>query len=231
MEDMDKWVRAKAVKGLFPTAEQPPQSPAATPSEPAFDFFEAASPEAPESAPVEEFIPAFDFFGGNPEPPPPPEPPPAEPVPMATPAEEGATNFRLTVPMASAAEPPAPKPHVPMAAPASAVDLLLPPLTPDLTGPELALEANGSARQTGVYLELFVTSGWLLARGATVDGVTSETYLRLSRLDSAFLSVQRGADIVLAFRSGTQTVAVQCDGGAASARALLSRVVDAAGER
>jgi hypothetical protein len=80
-EDMNRWVKAKAVKGLFAPmaadaeAGDPPPVPAD--GDTAFDFFGAGRPPAAtaeEVVPTEQFNPAFDFFGVG---------PPASAVPQA----------------------------------------------------------------------------------------------------------------------------------------------------
>jgi hypothetical protein len=71
-EDMDRWVKAKAVKGLFDPAAADEER-VDRPSEPAdgdtvFDFFGAGRPPEAESEPepAATFNPAFDFFGVGP---------------------------------------------------------------------------------------------------------------------------------------------------------------------
>jgi len=99
----------------------------------------------------------------------------------------------------------------------------------DLTGPELALQPDGTARPTGGVVELSLAGGWLLARSAAPDGSTAEMHLRLSRLDAAVLRHRPGAGTVLSFHVGPQTVAVQCTEVAEQARAFLRRVLDTVG--
>lgn len=129
-EDMDRWVKARAVKGLF----APDDLPSAADDSPAvgsmFDFFGANLPTAP-LEPANEFIPAFDFFSGSaapaeakiePLPPiapldkktklfrkPKPDSLPLEEIPIAAPAPqptvEDSGSFQLIVPMAVPVEP------------------------------------------------------------------------------------------------------------------------------
>jgi hypothetical protein len=230
-EEMDRWVKARAVKGLFASAE-PTTGAAPAGGDSMFDFL-GAPPMEPESpAPVQEFIPAFDFFGGAPPPAPPKEEPPPEPPPSPPPrAVEDSANFTLMVPMATPVEPPVAEsePEVPMALPASAVDLPPPKTTAELTGPEVTLQADGSAQPTGAVVELSVTGGWLSAKSAAPSGEVAETWLRLGRLEAASLRDRPGAGLVLSFHAGSQTVAVQCDGDSEAARAFLRRVAEAAG--
>src|SRR5436190_13729112 len=66
-EDMNRWVKARAVKGLFaPAAAEATTAPAPEPAEgdTVFDFFGAGRPPAsePQPVPAESFNPAFDFF-------------------------------------------------------------------------------------------------------------------------------------------------------------------------
>jgi hypothetical protein len=103
-----------------------------------------------------------------------------------------------------------------------------PPLTAELTGPEVTLRPDGTATPTGAVVELSVNDGWLLAKSATPDGKIAETYLSLSGLTAATLR-DRGVGSVVSFHAGGEIVAVQCDGDADAARAFLRRVLDAAG--
>src|SRR5436305_1610265 len=59
-EDMDRWVKARAVKGLFTTEEPSSLEPAG--GDTSFDFF-GVGPLETASEPANEFHPAFDFFG------------------------------------------------------------------------------------------------------------------------------------------------------------------------
>jgi hypothetical protein len=59
------------------------------------------------------------------------------------------------------------------------------------------------------------------------DGSTSESYLRLRQLAAIMLRERPGADLVLSFHAGADSVAVQCEGDAVPARAFLQRVLDA----
>jgi hypothetical protein len=245
-EDMERWVKARVVKGLF----TPPDAPPLAEAEPIgtdsmFDFFGGGPPiAAPEAA--NEFHPAFDFFGAPAGPPAVPEvvapsPPPARqskpprkskpdlPPPVELPpVEEDSAVFQLTVPMAAPVEESIPFADVPMAMPASDVGITPPPLTAELTGPEVALQPDGTARPTGAVVELSVTGDWLLAKSAAPDGRTAETYLRLAALTAATLR-DRGAGMVLSFHAGGESVAVECEGDAEPAKAFLRRVLDATG--
>src|SRR4051812_49445132 len=94
--DMDRWVKARAVKGLFaPAAAEAATGPAVTADPPegdtVFDFLGAAPPPAAEAEPAPAaFHPEFDFFGGGPPAPPAevelhsPAPPPAAPKSPST---------------------------------------------------------------------------------------------------------------------------------------------------
>lgn len=221
-EDMDRWVKAGAVKGLF--------APAAD-SEPAFDF--GAGP--PPAAAAEEFNPAFDFFGGAAEASPATPARPSAPrrKSKAAPADGG--TFRLTGPSNPPAESPdeAPIPYadfqadVPMATPVFEDEV--PTAAPAvgaavLTGPEVALQPYGTAAPTGGTVELSVGDGWLVAR---CDG--QETHLRLACLDAVALRERSPAGLVLSVHAGGQVVAVRCDGDAEPVRVFVRRVLAAAG--
>jgi hypothetical protein len=143
-EDMERWVKARAVKGLFaPAAAEAATAPATEPTEgdTVFDFFGTGPPPAPEAEPEEEPLnPAFDFFGTtsfsasrapaevelhSPAPPltrkptPPRKskivPPPASPAPEPSPADSG--SFSFTAPAAVEETPVAFTADVPMATP------------------------------------------------------------------------------------------------------------------
>jgi hypothetical protein len=244
-EDMDRWVKARAVKGLFTNEE--PSSLEPTGRDATFDFFGVGPPQTA-SEPANEFHPAFDFFGGPSAPVPESKPvrkskhdAPAAEVPAAAPAPpptvDDSGSFQLTVPMAAPAESRDEEPvpyadfqaDVPMAMPASAIGLPAPPVSAELTGPEVAGQPDGTARPTGALVELSVTGGWLLARSAGPDGNTGETYLRLRRLTAVAMHDRPGAGLVLSFHAGPESVAVQCEGDATAARAFLRRVLEAAG--
>jgi hypothetical protein len=155
-EDMDHWVKARSVRGLFTPVVPPPMglddAPLATPAEPAsddggsvFDFF-GAEP-APAAAP--EVNPAFDFFG---------------PGGANTPAPAGPANpafdFAAPPPAAPAPPPPAapkatrkpkppaaPRPPVRPKAPAptkAALPPSPPPVAPVVFEPFAAAEEGGS---------------------------------------------------------------------------------------
>src|SRR4051812_18187878 len=71
--DMDRWVKARAVKGLFAPAGAGAAPGPAVPADPpegdtVFDFLGAGPPPAAEAepAPAAEFLPEFDFFGKGP---------------------------------------------------------------------------------------------------------------------------------------------------------------------
>jgi len=248
--DMDHWVKARAVKGLFTPAElPPPAAPEPAGGEPTFDFLGAGPPEA-----ANEFHPAFDFFGGPPSPPPaqaegqesaaiparksnPPRKskaaqPPAAEVSVAAAAADGSS-----VPMAAQVE----SPHedsvpyadvhadVPMAMPASDIGPPAPPVSAELTGPEVTVQSDGTARPTGGALEFSVTGGWLVAKSAAPDGSVGEIYFRLRRLAVVTLRDRPGAGLVLSFHAGSEVVAVQVDGDVEAARAFLRRVLEAVG--
>jgi len=130
-------------------------------------------------------------------PPPVPKSKPAE-VPFATPAPPPAPDdsgtFQVMVPMAALVDFEA---EVPMALPASAIIPAAPPVSVELTGPEVMLQPDGTARTTGGLVELSVTGGWLAARAAAPDGSTGETYLRLRRLAAITLRERPEAGLVL----------------------------------
>jgi hypothetical protein len=229
-EGVDRWVKARAVKGLF-SAPEPTAGAVPPPTDSTFNFFgSGSSADSEPPTPAAEFIPAFDFFGGQPEPSKKEEPPSEPPPPPSPPTVEDSATFRLTVPMAAPAEPPSAEfePEVPMAMPASAVDLPPPRLTAELSGPELIEQADGSLQPTSAVVELSVSGGWLLAKSAAPDGKVAETWLRLRRLEAIRFRERPGTGLVLSFHAGSQSVAVQCD-DAEAARAFLRRVVEAAG--
>ena len=118
---------------------------------------------------------------------------------------------------------------VPMAAPASAIVSAAPPISAELAGPEIALLPDDTARATGRMVELSVIGGWLAARSAAADGSTTETYLQLRRMTMVTLRDRPGAGLVLSFHAGGESVAMQCEGDAAPARAFLRRVLEEPG--
>jgi hypothetical protein len=249
-EDMDRWVKARAVKGLFaPSADV---ASGLTDSDMAFNFFgvRSAAVTAPEE-PTESFNPAFDFFGGASVPP--AEQPPARkstpprkrlsspdlPPVNAESADANAGSFQITTPMEPTngyadvhTDVPMAAPvlddevifaaDVPMATPASEVDMT-PPVTM-LVGPEVLVSAGGMASPTGATVELTLSGGWLVVRSGEL-----ETYLRLSRLDAVALRERPGVGLVLSVHAGEQMVAVQCVGDTEPARAFVRWVLAAAG--
>jgi hypothetical protein len=128
-EDMERWVKARAVKGLFaPTADRTPP-PGPTDGDTMFDFFGAGPPATtPVEEPVstEPFNAAFDFFGVGPPPSAAPAAevemysaaaPPARksspprkskavppPVPVTEPAPVETGSFRISTPATAPAE-------------------------------------------------------------------------------------------------------------------------------
>jgi hypothetical protein len=141
-EDMERWVKARAVKGLFAAAAAEAAAiPAAESTEvdTVFDFFGTGPPPAPEAELEEETLnPAFDFFGTtsysaarapaevelhSAAPPPTRKstlprrsriiPPPAPPAPEPSPADSGLFSF--TAPAAVEETPVAFTADVPMA--------------------------------------------------------------------------------------------------------------------
>lgn len=255
-EDMDRWVKARAVKGLFSAEELPAESHSPSAGS-MFDFFGAGSPPAPAAEPTPEFLPVFDFFGGTSAPTPakaeaaapPPESrhaakpsarAPEEDVPtavevLAQPDVEESGSFQLTVPMAAPAEAAAEATvllaefvaDVPMAMPASDIYPPPPARPAELTGPEIAVSADGIARLAGGVVELSVTDGWLAARSAMPDGRAGEVYLRLRHLSAIVLRDRPGAGLVLSFHAGSDVIAVQCEGDGEAAKAFVRRVVEA----
>jgi hypothetical protein len=267
-EGMERWVKARAVKGLFAppaSAAEIPRAPEPADGDTIFDFFGAWPPAPaaePEAAPTESFNPAFDFFGGQsqsatsqpaeiemysvaPAPsrkstpprkrPTSPELPPV--APESFPADAGA--FHLTAPVDNPvpyagflADVPMAVPimddevsfaaDVPMATPASEIGMT-PPVT-ELTGPEIALQPDGTATPTGGTVTLSVSGRWLAARVGD-----QETYLRLDRLDVVALRERSGVGLVLSVHAGGQSVEVRCDRDADAARAFLRRVLEVAG--
>jgi hypothetical protein len=234
-EDMDRWVKARAVKGLF--------APAAADGDAGFDFFGGGQPlAAATEEPVESFNPAFDFFGGASQPPVPlparkSNPPRKRPSSPELPSAAG--SFQITAPAASPVsyadfngDVPMAAPvldeevsfaaDVPMATPVSEVGMT-PPVT-ELSGPEVTLQGDGTAALSGATVVLSLSGGWLVARGGE-----QETYLRLSRLDVMALRERAGLGLVLSVHASGQTVAVQCDGDIEVARAFVQRVLDATG--
>jgi hypothetical protein len=245
-EDMDRWVKARAVKGLFTPAElPPPASPEPAGGEITFDFLGAGPPEA-----ANEFHPAFDFFGAPPSPPPaqaegqesaaaparksnpPPKSKPVQPLaadfPVAAAVEDG-SSVPVAAPVKFPHEDSVPYADVPMAMPASDIGPPAPSVSMELTGPEVTVQPDGSARPTGGALELSVTGGWLMAKSAAADGSVGETYLRLRHLAAVTLRDRPGAGLVLSFHAGAEVVAMQVDGDAEAARAFMRRVLEAAG--
>src|SRR5439155_1146055 len=98
---------------------------------------------------------------------------------------------------------------VPFATPVSEVGL--PSVAAELTGPEVALQPDGTAVPTGGMVELAVSGGWLAARSAAPDGTGRETYLRLGRLEAVALRDRPGAGLVLSAHAGSEAVAVLCE--------------------
>lgn len=234
-EDMDRWAKARAVKGLFTAADQPSTTAAeAAGGDTVFDFL-GAGPPAAAPEPASEFHPAFDFFGTPPPLPPSQETPIAAPAPQSIVEDSG--SFQLTVPMAAPVQSrdedtvPYAAFHadVPMAMPASDIEVAPPPVSAELTGPEVTMLPDGATRSTGGVVELSVTGSWLAARSAAPDGSVGETYLRLSRLAAVTLRDRPDVGMVLSFHAGTEVVAVQCEGDGEAARAFLRRVLEAAG--
>lgn len=241
-EDMDRWVKARAVKGLFTTKE--PSSLEPTGGDTSFDFFGVGPPQTA-TEPANEFHPAFDFFGA---PPPIPESKPARKskhdlpaadvaaaAPAPPPAVDDSGSFQLTVPMASPAESPDQEsvPYadfgadVPMAMPASAIGPVAPPESAKLTGPEVVGESDGTVRKTGDVVEWSLSGGWLATRSTAPDGGTAETYLRLQALTAVTLRNWLGVGLTLTFHAGSEAVSIQCDGDVAGARAFMEQVLAA----
>jgi len=241
--DMDRWVKAQAVKGLFAAEADGGPAPESGNGETIFDFFGAVTPPASEPEPADEPPnPAFDFFGtasfAAPAAPteveqfaasPPPARKPSRPrktkaapsTPAAQPAPADDGSFRMTaeVPFAEfTAEVPMAVPavdeEVPFAGPASGVGLAPPPLV--LSGAEVVVQSDGSATATDRTTELSVSGGWLTARCGE-----DETHVRLGRLDAVAL---RGT--VLSVHAGGQSVAVRCDDTDA-ARTFMRRLLAA----
>jgi hypothetical protein len=242
-EDMDRWVKARAVKGLFTSEEQSSPEPAG--GDTTFDFFGVGPPQTA-SKPANEFHPAFDFFGGPPPPVPESKPArkskldvPAADVPAAAPAPpptvDDSGSFQLTVPMASPAESPDEEsvPYadfgadVPMAMPASAISPAAPPVSAKLTGPEVVGESDGTVRRTGDVVEWSLSGGWLATRSTAPDGATAESYLRVRRLTAVTLRNWPGVGLTLTFHAGSEAVSIQCEGEVAGARAFMRRVLAA----
>jgi hypothetical protein len=241
-EDMDRWVKARAVKGLFTLDDQAPPAPAV--ADTSFDFFGVGPPQSA-AEPANEFHAAFDFFGG---PPPVPESKPARKskhdvpaadVPTAAaappPTVDDSGSFQLTVPMASPAESPDEEsvPYadfgadVPMAMPASAIGPAPPPDSAKLIGPEVVGESDGTVRKTGDVAEWSLSGGWLATRSTAPDGATAETYLRLQALTAVTFCSWPGVGLTLTFHAGSESVSIQCEGDVAGAQAFMERVLAA----
>jgi hypothetical protein len=227
-----------------PPASEPEPAPAEA-FNPAFDFFGGASQSStPPPAEVELSSAAPAATRQSTSPRKSKSVPPAasfttESFPAAAPlaAPEDGGSFRITAAVASPSESRDEDPipyadfhadvpmaapvfdeEVPFAAPASAVGIAV------LTGPEVALQPDGSAAPTGGTAALSLDGGWLVARGGG-----EETYLRLGRLEAVALRDRPGAGLVLSVHAGGQAVAVRCDEDAEPARAFLRRVLAAAG--
>jgi hypothetical protein len=255
-EDMDRWVKARAVKGLFNIADEslpPPVEPVEPES--AFDFFGVGSRQSATEA-AETFHPAFDFFAPPPQAPvevelhpvaPPPIPksnPPqiAKPVeapivpPPLPPVADDSGTFQvassMTAPVETRDEELIPfadfQTDVPMAMPASAIGPAAPSVSAELTGPEVVGQNDGTIRRTDNVVELSVTGGWLAARSTSPDGAADETYLRLRSLTAATLRDWPGIGLTLTFYANSETVSIQCESNVPAARAFLQRVLDAA---
>lgn len=251
-EDMDRWVKARSVKGLFDAPETSAIGPPpASGGESMFDFFGAAAAgPAPETA--NEFHPAFDFFTGAPAAPGPtksemhiPEPParksmspkkskpdlpPPPPVADAGPSEAAAAEpVEAPIPMAIPVEPVASinsfHAAVPLAPPpVEVVPPALPAIT--LTGPEVAVQPDGSGHVTGGLVELSLVGAWLKEKLESAEGIAGESYLRLQQLAAIMLRDRPGAGLVLSLHAGPATVAVLCEGTAEAAREFLRRVLE-----
>jgi GYF domain 2 len=243
-EDMERWVKARVVKGLFLAMDEPPMAEPEPTAEPVtdtvFDFFGVGPAAAPD--PSKEFHPAFDFFGGLPPPPAKTVPPPAEvelqpvpppPIRKSPPGRKSKPDLptpdlgAVDVPVAEAIPYAHFQADVPMAMPASDIRKTSPPITAELTGPEVEMTPEGTARLTGAVSDLSVAGSWLVAKAATSDGSVSENYLRLRQLSAVTLRDRADAGFVLSFHAGVQTVAMRIEGDATVARAFLRRVLEA----
>jgi hypothetical protein len=256
-EDMDRWVKARAVKGLF-TVEDLPAESYSSPGGSMFDFFGAGSAPVAAAEPTPEFLPVFDFFGGTSAPAPakggapaPPQestpsratqasaPAAEEEVPTAMPVlpqpeVEESGSFQVTVPMAAPVEP-VDEVTVPLADFVSDVPTAMPasdinpPLarSAELAGLEVTMSADGTATLTGGEVELSVIKGWLMARSALPGGSAGEVYLRLRHLSAIAFRDWPGVGMVLSFHAGSEAVAVKCEGDGEAAKAFVRRVVEA----
>lgn len=220
-DDMTKWVKARAVKGLFaPQAGESGDvltSPSTVEGEgeietgaSAFDFFGAGGPAPPVAERTEDNT-VFDFF--NPA-------PAAAPSPAAGP---------LTVPPITTDDVPVAKPAPSILDPLEAMGDL-----GSVSGSAVDLLPDGGVALTGGRTTLRLTGRWLMAKTSGTGGPDRLACLRLSKLEAAFLGgrpemgpkgARRGTQMVLSFHVGGQSVAVACAEGDKTCATFLEKVL------
>ncbi len=218
-DDMTKWVRARAVKGLFAPGIGEGGDVLTAPSTvegeseietgaSAFDFFGSGSPPpSPQSA---EDNTVFDFFNPAPA----TAPSPAAGPPTVPPVDK-------PMPTEKPADAPPPVEEIPD--------------DRSLSGPAVDLLPDGSVALSGGRTTLRLTARWLMAKTTSTAGPDRLMCLRLSRLEACVLvgraeaSPRRGTHLVLSFHIGGQAVAVACADGDKNCRAFLERVLSQKG--
>ncbi|MFO0811292.1 MAG: DUF4339 domain-containing protein [Gemmataceae bacterium] len=209
-DDMTKWVKARAVKGLFAADVMDGGDVLTSPSTvegeietgaSVFDFFGTGAAIEGEKPPEENTV--FDFFHPNAAPAPSPAPP------LAAKSKAKAADEET----------------VPVAAPAPVVS------GENVSGPAVELFPDGRVALTGGRTTLALTGRWLRAHTLGTDGLDRLACLRLSRLDAAFFGGRAEAHAksthqVLSFHVGTQALAVTCAEGSEKAfRTFLEKVL------
>lgn len=248
-EDMDRWVRARAVRGLFaaPTSSAEP-IPEQTEGDTVFDFFGSLSaPDAADEARAAELRAEFDFFSSGPQAPArrrkskpprksttePPAPKGASaasdaPIQMSAPVSE--EQAPADVPMAEVVEDNvsfALAEEVPMASALSSEF----GTRPDLSGSEVILKSDGAAEVSGAMLAISLHNGWLTAQATLPGGAVQESYLKVDRIDAIKYRARPGAGEpngkakVLSFHTGWQCVALMCEDQDSAVRAFVQLVM------